>query len=72
VKTHNSATSCWAAVDKSVYDLTAWVSKHPGGSSVIKALCGTDATAAFHDEHSTEAEPNSTLKTFRLGALAQG
>ena len=70
VATHNSAQSCWAAVSGDVYDLTTWIGKHPGGSSVIKALCGTDATSAFLGEHRGERRPASELATFKIGTLA--
>ena len=70
VATHNSAQSCWAAVSGDVYDLTTWIGKHPGGSSVIKALCGTDATSAFLGAHRGERRPASELATFKIGTLA--
>lgn len=70
VKKHNTASDCWSAIDNKVYDLTAWVNKHPGGAQRIIALCGTDGTAAFSDEHGDEQEPNQKLATFLLGPLS--
>lgn len=70
VAKHASPTSCWAAIDKNVYDLTAWINKHPGGPDKIKALCGTNATSAFTKEHGNDAEPKERLATFKIGALA--
>jgi uncharacterized membrane protein len=69
VATHNSASSCWAAISGSVYDLTRWINQHPGGPDVITALCGTDATSAFTAQHGGQAEPADELATFKIGTL---
>ena len=46
VAKHNSATSCWSAIDGNVYDLTNWVNSHPGGKAAILMIqLGEDATA---------------------------
>ena len=70
VKQHAKASSCWSAIDGNVYDLTDWIGSHPGGRARILNLCGKDGTADFHGEHGKEAEPNRTLKGFRIGSLA--
>jgi cytochrome b involved in lipid metabolism len=70
VAKHNTGTDCWSVVDKNVYDLTSYVSSHPGGSSVIKAICGKDGTAAFSGQHAGASRPNNTLEGFKLGALS--
>lgn len=70
VAAHATEADCWAAVDGSVYDLTGWIAAHPGGAGVIRQMCGTDATAAFRDEHGTSGEPNAQLEMFRIGALS--
>jgi hypothetical protein len=69
VKQHNSAESCWAAIDGGVYDLTTWVGQHPGGSDKILGICGTDATAAFEAQHSGDQRPASQLTQFYIGDL---
>ncbi|QKJ25591.1 hypothetical protein HRU87_05315 [Aquiluna borgnonia] len=69
VKSNNSASSCWAVVDKNVYDLTNWISQHPGGSGAISSLCGTDATSQFYGQHGRSGSPSSVLKSFLLGPL---
>jgi uncharacterized membrane protein/predicted heme/steroid binding protein len=66
---HANASACWAAVNGQVYDLTSWISQHPGGSSHILALCGTDASAAFNAQHSGQTAPAAELAQFRLGPL---
>ncbi|MEO7587861.1 MAG: cytochrome b5 domain-containing protein [Arachnia sp.] len=71
VAQHATADSCWTVVDGSVYDLTKWIPRHPGGEKVIEAMCGTDASTAFHNQHDTQQEPRDALAEFRIGALAR-
>lgn len=70
VATHNSAASCWAVVDGKVYNLTSWISNHPGGQQAILSLCGKDGTAAFQDQHGGDSKPTAQLAKFLLGPLA--
>ncbi len=70
VATHNTASSCWAAINGNVYNLTAWISQHPGGQAPILSLCGTDGSAAFNGQHGGQARPASELKNFLLGPLS--
>lgn len=70
VAKHNYASSCWAAINGNVYDLTSWISQHPGGPERILSICGTDGSAAFNGQHSGQAQPANELKNFLLGPLA--
>jgi cytochrome b involved in lipid metabolism len=70
VAKHNTATDCWSVVNKNVYDLTSYVSSHPGGASAISALCGKDATSAFTGQHGGQAKPTNVLASFKLGTLS--
>lgn len=38
---HNSADDCWISYEGSVFDVTDWLTKHPGGSAAIAQYCGT-------------------------------
>ncbi|MFT6973323.1 MAG: hypothetical protein ACJAV4_000546 [Pontimonas sp.] len=69
VSTHDSAESCWTAIDGSVYDLTAWVEQHPGGAGNILSICGVDGTSAFNQKHASERKAEATRDSFLLGAL---
>lgn len=53
VASHTSPQDCWACVAGTVYDLTAWMSSHPGGSQVVNEMCGEEATAYFLLAHGT-------------------
>lgn len=70
VAAHGTVDSCWAAINGTVFDLTGWISRHPGGEAVIEALCGTDATAAFATQHEGDREPNEELQGFEIGVLS--
>ncbi|MBK8757070.1 MAG: cytochrome b5 domain-containing protein [Actinomycetales bacterium] len=70
VQQHASATSCWTVVSGGVYDLTSWISRHPGGESVIVGLCGKDGTSAFVAQHGTVGRAVNELKQFKIGVLA--
>ena len=69
VKLHNSSASCWSVVNNVVYDVTSWISAHPGGASAIKGMCGVDASGAFNGQHGGQARPVSELASFKIGVL---
>eukprot|EP01113_Clastostelium_recurvatum_P021295 TRINITY_DN2520_c0_g2_i2.p1 TRINITY_DN2520_c0_g2~~TRINITY_DN2520_c0_g2_i2.p1 ORF type:complete len:448 (-),score=80.84 TRINITY_DN2520_c0_g2_i2:158-1468(-) len=58
VARHNSRESCWVILYGKVYDVTHFLSDHPGGSSIILKLAGRDATAEYDPVH-----PPGTLET---------
>jgi|BarGraNGADG00312_2_1021985.scaffolds.fasta_scaffold06890_4 cytochrome b involved in lipid metabolism len=70
VKKHHTRSNCWSVVGKNVYKLTSFISKHPGGSKRIIAMCGKNATAKFRGQHGTGGRANSTLKKYKIGVLA--
>ena len=70
VSAHNSKASCWAVVNGNVYDLTSWISRHPGGEKAILSICGKDGSAEFNGQHGGESRPESMLATFKIGTLA--
>jgi len=69
VKKANSRTKCWSAIDGNVYDLTAWISSHPGGASAITFLCGIDGSNAYKAQHENQARPAMNLTKYLLGPL---
>ena len=69
VKANNTAKSCWTAIDGFVYDLTSWISAHPGGSGAILFLCGTDGSNAYKAQHEQQARPAVRLDSYKLGPL---
>lgn len=69
VQKHNVQSDCWSAIGGDVYDLTSWVTRHPGGERAILSLCGTDGTSAFNDQHGDSRRPKSTLVLLKIGSL---
>lgn len=70
VSTHNNSTDCWTVVNGSVYDVTSWISRHPGGQNAIKSMCGVDASSSFNGQHGGgQARPASELSGFKIGVL---
>lgn len=54
VAQNNTADSLWCIIDSNVYDLTDFVDAHPGGSTVLEQVAGTDATSDFFNLHRIE------------------
>ena len=72
VATHNTSGSCWTSINGSVYNLTTWISQHPGGQGAILSICGKDGTQAFEAQHGggRDTRPQTILATFKIGTLA--
>jgi len=63
---HGSTGSCWVIISGNVYDLTRYISIHPGGAGEIIPYCGKDGTIAFAGaSHSSYA--NSLLNSYFIG-----
>ena len=69
VRRNNSASSCWSVINGNVYNLTNWISSHPGGSGAITRLCGVDGTRGFSSQHRGDTQAESRLSGFLLGKL---
>jgi len=69
VQAAHTREKCWAAIGGNVYDLTAWISEHPGGEKKILSICGTDGTDAFIKQHGSQAAVAEILKDFKIGTL---
>ncbi|PWN97630.1 hypothetical protein FA09DRAFT_330297 [Tilletiopsis washingtonensis] len=61
----------WIVLDGEVYDVTDFLTKHPGGAGVISQRAGTDCTEVFQPLH-----PSNALDTLppsaHIGSLADG
>lgn len=66
---HASEESAWIAVDGSVYDLTEFVDRHPGGREILLLALGRDATNLFNSYHPFTALPRKVLAKYRIGSL---
>ena len=69
VKKHDTSTDCWSIVNRKVYNLTGWISKHPGGSSRIIAMCGKNASRGFNAQHTSAKAPAFNLAKYQIGVV---
>lgn len=69
VSAHNSAPGCWTVINGSVYDLTTWIDRHPGGPEAIMGLCGSDGTDAFNRQHGRSRGAQYALGLLKIGTL---
>jgi cytochrome b involved in lipid metabolism len=71
---HNSANDCWLLINNNVYDVSSFISAHPGGAGTIIPNCGKESTQAFDTKGSNKphsASANAMLKDYYIGALNQ-
>merc|ERR1712087_557203 len=56
IKSHNTKKSSWMVIHNKVYNITDFISDHPGGEEVLLDLAGQECTEAFEDiGHSNDA-----------------
>ncbi|KAF2008150.1 sulfite reductase flavo protein alpha-component [Amniculicola lignicola CBS 123094] len=68
---HRKDTRMWIGVHKGVYDITDFLPMHPGGTLIVAASAGIDATKTFDDlAHSSNPEVSSLLSKYFIGHLA--
>lgn len=71
VAVHKDAKSCYTVVNGNVYDVTSFITKHPGGASKILSLCGKDGSDKFNNQHGGSELQESTLAGFQIGILVK-
>jgi cytochrome b involved in lipid metabolism len=63
---HGTAASCWLVVSGKIYDVSAYLSKHPAGAGAITPYCGKESTAAF-----TGSSGGHVHSSFATGLLSK-
>jgi cytochrome b involved in lipid metabolism len=66
VAKHASPDDCWLIINQKVYDVSEYLTSHPGGTAVVTPYCGKEATSAF------EAIKHSQLAIIHLESLYVG
>lgn len=73
---HNTADSCWLLISGKVYDVSGYLTSHPGGADIIIQYCGTDATNAFATKDRSRPRDHSAyaydlLSNYYIGDFGQ-
>ncbi|KAI5362203.1 putative FMN-dependent dehydrogenase, cytochrome b5-like heme/steroid binding protein [Septoria linicola] len=66
---HNSKDSCWVAINNTVWDVTSFVPRHPGGASLILKLAGQDATEQYDTFHDAALVQETLGSEAKLGTI---
>ena len=69
VAKHNTAESAWVYVDDTVYDVTSFIDRHPGGRDMILLMAGRDITDLFRTYHPFTDSPMKVIQQFKIGKL---
>lgn len=75
VAKHDSESSCWIIIDKNVYDVTAFLDKHPAPKKILKKNCGKEVSEKYMtkngqgEKHSAKA--NEQREKMKVGTLKQ-
>lgn len=63
------ATRSLVAIANVVYDVSAFITEHPGGDEVLREAMGTDATAKMMAAHMHSEGARRIMEKFRVGTL---
>jgi cytochrome b involved in lipid metabolism len=78
---HNKEDDCWIIIDDKVYDVSPFVSQHPGGVGAITKNAGKDSSEGFHrvDRHTQIGKEDNTysgaqlkMSSLLIGAVRNG
>lgn len=69
VKKHNKKSDCWIILNNKVFNVTSFLSEHPGGSDIILKRAGEDATQDFLDAYHSDVA-KTLVGQFFVGQLA--
>ncbi|CAH7690004.1 hypothetical protein BY996DRAFT_4589136 [Phakopsora pachyrhizi] len=68
---HQSPTNCWVSLNGKVYDVSSFISDHPGGDALILKYAGHDIGQAMEDpnEHAHSQSAYDLLEEFQVGVI---
>lgn len=68
VSKHNTETDCWVIINGIIYNLTKFISNHPGGKQSILNVAGKDGSDIFNNVHGNGPQ-KFVLKVYKVGIL---
>ncbi len=69
VERHHTPDDCWVVINGTVYDLSAFHEKHPGGSRIITDHAGKDVSNLFNPVHPEDIAQRLLAPEARIGIL---
>lgn len=69
VEQNNTPESCWTVIEGRVYDITSFISQHPGGAGAISSICGQDGTTEFQGQASHSSSATQQLESLYIGIV---
>lgn len=69
VRKHNQKDDIWLIINEKVYNVTEFLSKHPGGQRVLRIYGGEDATEAFNAFHKEFDKVLRYSKMYHIGQI---
>lgn len=75
VQAHSEEGDCWLVIEGKVYDVTSFISSHPGGRAILEG-CGIDASELFETRPMGSGTPHSQrardrLKQYYIGEIRE-
>ncbi len=69
INQHGTKDSCWVKANRRVYDITAFLNLHPGGSDLFtsKALANRDISELYKLVHAASPAAQSWLNSYYIG-----
>jgi cytochrome b involved in lipid metabolism len=73
VALHGTLGNCWMILNSDVYNMTGFMSVHPGGASTLLSSCGADGTSTFDALHGA-SDPYylGRLEPYKIGTVSVG
>jgi L-lactate dehydrogenase (cytochrome) len=69
VSQHSTHDDAWLVINGTVWDVTGFAPRHPGGEKVIEEHFGKDASEAYNDVHSPKLAASYFTKEKEMGQL---
>lgn len=74
VSKHATAADCWIVIKNKVYDISAYVTKHPARLETITKYCGTRADRGWETKDKDRAHSRSAtrlLDRYEIGEMIE-
>jgi len=71
VAKHSTDKDCWVVIGDEVFDVTNFLSDHPGGKKAIMLFAGKDATEEFDMLHDRKVIKKYGLKQGTVKAMGK-